>query len=88
MLEVTKETLLYLLRELQSRHAPENVAMRPSRGSDNLELFPEQSGDRGFDIQERTVLVIAKDLAESLDGYRLGISEEASGEAQLHLEPS
>lgn len=90
MLEVTEETLLYLLRILQARHTPENVAMRLSRGSGSLEVFPdqEQPGDRGFDIQERTVLVIAKELAESLDGHRLGVIEDASGVAQLHFESS
>lgn len=90
MLEVTQDTLLFLLRALEARHAPENVAMRLSRDSGKLELFPdqEQPGDRGFDAQERTVLVIAKDLAESLDGQRLCVLEDSSGEAQLHLEPS
>jgi hypothetical protein len=89
MLEVTRETLLHLLRNLQARGAPDNVAMRLSPGSESLELFPdeERPGDRGFDVEDRTVLVLSKGLAETLSGQRLGIVEDRSGKAQLTLEP-
>lgn len=90
MLEVTQETLLYLLRALKGRQAPDNMAMRLSPSSGRLELFPdqEQPGDRGFDIEDRTVLVMAQKLADSLDGQRLVVIEDGSGEIQLLLEPS
>jgi len=89
MLEVTRDTLLHLLRDLQDRGAPHNVAMRLSPGSDSLELFPdeERPGDRGFDVADRTVLVLSNRLAEALSGQRLGIVEDRSGRAQLALEP-
>ena len=89
MLEVTQEALLHLLHTLQAQQVPDNVAMRLSAGGAGaLELFPdqEQAGDRGFDIDGRTVLVVAKDLAESLGGQRLVVAKTGSGQAQLQLE--
>ena len=68
MLEVTQEALLHLLHTLQAQQVPDNLAMHLSAGgAEALELFPDQAqaGDRGFDIDSRTVLVVAKDLAES-----------------------
>lgn len=90
MLEVTEETLRFLSRALREREAPDDVAMRLSRRSGSLEVFPDQEkpGDQGFDVQDRTVLVVAGELAESLDGQRLGLVEDPSGGAQLHLGPS
>jgi len=88
MLEVTEPTLHYLLRTLQARHAPEDIAMRLSRKSGSLEVFPdrEHPGDRTFDVEGRTVLVVTKQLLDSLDGRRLGVLEGSAGAVQLFLE--
>lgn len=90
MLEVTRETLLYLKRTLQNQQAPPEVAMRLSRESDDLELFPDrqQPGDWRFALEQRTILVVDRILADELRGQRLNILEDPPGEAKLLLEPT
>ncbi|MFQ5504805.1 MAG: hypothetical protein ACE5F1_08425 [Planctomycetota bacterium] len=87
---MTRETLLFLLRALQQRQVPENMSMRLSRGSAGLEIAPDQErpGDQGFDLEERTVLVVSKTLADEMDGQRLCVVESSSGQVELHLEHS
>ena len=90
MLEVTEEALQYLLRSLRGRKAPDHVAMRMTRRSGVLEIAPDQEdgGDQGFDVEDRTVLLVNQALAREMDGQRLCVAENSDGLAELCIVPS
>lgn len=90
MLEVTNETLTYLASALEKRKAPENISMRLSRRKTGLQIAPdgERLGDRGFDHDDRTVLLVGKSLAAELSGQKLCVKTSPSGHTEVRLEPA
>ena len=87
MLEVTTKTLVYLASALEQRQAPDKISMRLSRHKSGLQIAPDQErlGDQGFDLDDRTILLVSKSLADELDGRKLCVDTSASGHVEVRL---
>jgi Fe-S cluster assembly iron-binding protein IscA len=83
MLSVTDGALEHLATVLANPDVPDGTVIRCVVEGENLALVTdaEEPGDVIFQHEERTVLVVAKDLSDALDGREFDVdaTEEGTG---------
>ena len=81
MFEVTDAAKLVLHSSLVERGAPPKVAFRLRRGEDGMWLQPDRIApeDTSYEVAGRTVLLVARDQFEKVDGHALDVLPADNG---------
>lgn len=87
MLLLTEAAKRHLAAMLDIAEAEPDVAVRLVRGTDDwvIRFDREAPGDESFDYAGRTVLLLAQDAAEALEGNLLEVYQVQEGKNALKL---